>query len=276
MIILDGYSGGSIVNLTSNMYSIGSAVQAGGSNYFYGASTVNAGSTNGDVCVDYAGVDIDSIRITYTSKDASGTITQDLGITNLEWCTSTPLPVTWLNIEAKHLDGFARVSWSTASEINNDFFSIESSSNGIDFTEIGKLPGSGTTSNVSTYVFDDYSPIQGVKYFRIKQTDFDGQFDYSPITVLAQIKVANGFTLSPNPVRSNMTVTFDKQLPKGVYQIRLVDLNGKILYQAEADKSGVNRKAIVISTDDMPTGIYFMHLIGSTTKHVQRVVLLHN
>lgn len=117
------------------------------------------------------------------------------------------LPVTWLEFRATVQDGDVVLHWSTAAELNNDFFEVQHSSNGIGFTPIGTVGGSGTTRQISRYSFTDTNPQIGTNYYRLRQVDFDGQFDYSPI--LSAVFADNrdlALELYPNPASSMLNV----------------------------------------------------------------------
>jgi len=73
------------------------------------------------------------------------------------------------------------LSWSTSNEINNDYFAIERSTDGVSFDNIGETDGQGTSSHLSEYEFVDKAPKDGSNYYRLKQVDYDGQFTYSKI-----------------------------------------------------------------------------------------------
>jgi len=94
---------------------------------------------------------------------------------------SVPLGVELLNFNVFCHDGFPELTWQTASEMNNEYFEVQHTSDGINFTSIGFVNGNGTTTSLQSYQFevDDRSLLSG--YYRLKQVDFDGAFQYSPI-----------------------------------------------------------------------------------------------
>lgn len=93
-----------------------------------------------------------------------------------------PMPVEFLFISSEKKNSSIQIVWITATETNNDYFSIERSENGIDFQSIGITSGAGNSNAVIEYAFSDDSPFTGYNYYRIKQTDFDGKFSFSEIT----------------------------------------------------------------------------------------------
>jgi hypothetical protein len=110
-------------------------------------------------------------------------------------------PITLAAFDAKlTTSGSVQVNWSTASEINNDYFTIERSADGEQYEAIGDVPGSGTTNVERYYSYEDRMPLPGRSYYRLKQTDYDGTFTYSPIVAvdndLPRVPV---LTVFPNP-----------------------------------------------------------------------------
>lgn len=111
----------------------------------------------------------------------------------------TPITLSAFDAELTTSD-FVQLTWSTASEINNDYFTIERSADGERYEAIGDIQGSGTTNVARSYSYEDRMPLAGRSYYRLKQTDYDGTFTYSPVVAIdndmQQIPV---LTVFPNP-----------------------------------------------------------------------------
>jgi hypothetical protein len=141
-----------------------------------GASIVYTGNGNGQNAWIKA--------VTYTIWQPSvGNI-----INNNSWpCEVTtggscsPLPVELLGWYLRSLEGGVLVGWQTASEENNNFFTVEKSADGISWKEAGKVSGAGTTLEPRSYTYLDEQPIAKTSYYRLSQTDFDGQRQYFDI-----------------------------------------------------------------------------------------------
>lgn len=100
------------------------------------------------------------------------------------------LPVTLITFEGDKMHaGSYMLKWQTASEIDNDYFSVERSANGSDFNQIGKIQGAGTTNEIQAYSFEDERPLPGVNYYRLVQYDFDGQNEASDIIVFENVNL---------------------------------------------------------------------------------------
>jgi len=104
-------------------------------------------------------------------------------------CTVTALPIELLYFKAELHEEHVLLQWSTASEVNNDFFTIEKSANGRDFDWIGEVSGAGNSNATLNYSFVDENPFSGIKYYCLKQTDYDGNYrSYGPVVVTESIE----------------------------------------------------------------------------------------
>jgi hypothetical protein len=154
-----------------------------------------------------------------------------------------PLPVELLFFDAKLKDRTVDITWQTASEHNNDYFSIERSQDGINFEVITIVPGAGNSTDLLSYFSKDPNPYEGTSYYRLKQTDYDGAYEYSPIRVV-QLSGEGAISIFPNP-SSNGTVTFSSSNPIGKLTIYAAD--GKQVFN-ESVENTINLK--------LATGIY--------------------
>ncbi|NNJ55459.1 MAG: T9SS type A sorting domain-containing protein, partial [Bacteroidia bacterium] len=117
------------------------------------------------------------------------------------------LPVEFLSFEAELNDNkTVDLRWETASEINNDFFIIERSIDGIDFDEIERVDGAGTSTKALSYKIVDYNPVLGINYYRIKQIDFDGNSSYSNIEFVQVTNSLNEVLIYPNPANDVLNI----------------------------------------------------------------------
>ncbi|MDW8332505.1 MAG: LamG-like jellyroll fold domain-containing protein, partial [Cyclobacteriaceae bacterium] len=144
-----------------------------------------------------------------------------LGNTNL----ASPLPVELAYFRAKEAEGKVELSWRTESEINNDYFTIERSADATNWMVLMTLPGRGTTTIPTDYIAYDDGPLNGLNYYRLKQTDYDGSCTYSRI-VSVFMGESEQLDVYPNPFEDSFTVkaTFDLTSAKPI----LFDLNGRV------------------------------------------------
>jgi len=117
---------------------------------------------------------------------------------------NSSLPIELVDFKAEPARDHVAITWKTASELNNDFFTLERSATGIAFTEITRINGSGTTTQSHSYGFDDMSPLDGTSYYRLMQTDFGGKSTYSRIVAVNVVTpLSPQVTVFPNPSARN-------------------------------------------------------------------------
>ena len=143
------------------------------------------------------------------------------------------LPIELVYFTADEIGGGVRFAWETASELNNDYFTIEFSIDAVEFTELTTIEGAGTSTEPHFYRYSDFSTNCGVVYYRLKQTDFDGNFSYSKIVSVVfadnQITDSYNYFIYPNPATDRISIG------GGKYEsITFVSVNGKILRREAA------------------------------------------
>jgi len=166
-----------------------------------------------------------------------------------------PVPVEWLSFEATYEEAQSvMLEWSTASEENNDYFTIERSTDGVNFDEIvDVVEGSGTTQEITEYNYMDRNAHIGVNYYRIKQTDYNGDFDFSEVRVVI-INGEHSLTVYPNPARGSATVL----LPEGSGSdiVTVTDISGNVIYTQEVTNKNVTK--VQLEINEIRSGIYFV------------------
>ncbi|MCK6650293.1 MAG: DUF2341 domain-containing protein, partial [Bacteroidia bacterium] len=122
------------------------------------------------------------------SGTGSGTVLSNAAITAFSPFTFgskssnvNPLPIELLSFTAQYVGENVKLRWETSSEHNNDYFTIERSADGTNFSDIGTVNGAGNSSVHQNYQFIDHDPYEAITYYRLKQTDFDGAFSRSHI-----------------------------------------------------------------------------------------------
>ncbi|MBK7292010.1 MAG: T9SS type A sorting domain-containing protein [Chitinophagaceae bacterium] len=141
-----------------------------------------------------------------------------------------PLPVTLVSFTAAKQEKIVLLKWATATEIDNDYFIIERSSDGTNWETISQVPTQGNGSNLQYYQGKDMTPLSGVNFYRLKQVDIDGKFVYSK-TVMVDMRHNNEQTLMlmPNPVIGDgLTLILSDIEATNNCKILLYDMTGKI------------------------------------------------
>ncbi|GEM_PF-2691902 len=160
------------------------------------------------------------------------------------------LPVTLSSFEAKKLNNVAQLHWSTFSETNNKGFDVERSANAQEWTSLGFVAAKGGNSTDQlNYSFIDNMPANGANYYRLRQVDIDGAFEYSKIQ-LVRFEEAYQLQIFPNPTSANFIV---KGL-RGDNTIAVANLAGQVILHVNVD--GVAEQTIQVA--HLPAGTYFV------------------
>ncbi|WP_303309453.1 PA14 domain-containing protein [Hymenobacter sp. BT730] len=181
---------------------------------------------------------------------------------------ATPLPVELVRFQARAASGgTVQLDWETAQEKNSAYFAVERSTNGKQFTEIGRQAGAGNSSHQQRYQFVDRRPAAGLNYYRLRQTDLDGAVQYSPIQTV-QLTSRQGLLLNifPNPSSGKFVVRVT-QPEAAAGTLEILDLQGRRLHTQSlpAQSTGEYR----ITAPGLSRGAYLVRLItqsGSTTQ----------
>ena len=124
-----------------------------------------------------------------------------------------PLPIELMGFAGECNSDQALLKWSTATEQNNNFFTILKSNNGVDFTSVGTVQGAGNSSTTKHYSWTD--PMSGIvpAYYRLKQTDFNGNSkEFNIVYLDCQFSTPDNLTVIPNPSNGNVTLSFESQI----------------------------------------------------------------
>lgn len=173
----------------------------------------------------------------------------------LQSCSSV-LPVELISFNAIKEEEHVVVSWKTASEFNNDYFTIERSKDALNFTPIGVKYSIGNSNRLNEYSFIDYEPLDGVSYYRLKQTDYDGTFSYSrTVMVIFDKNNTQQFSIYPNPANEIVTISMTGKPVSG--NITITDVSGKNIIQQVINKSdGI--QTIELDVSNLAKGIYLV------------------
>jgi len=189
----------------------------------------------------------------------------------------TPLPVELISFEANANENRVDLEWITASEINNDFFTIERSSDAINWEDVSKINGAGNSNQTISYYDVDYNPIVGTSYYRLKQTDFNGEYKYSNIVPVKFIKGTSEnqlINIFPNPANSGSIVELKfENITEDEILVVLRDIKGREFY-SKIHIDIVDGKLIGIPIDDnVPKGIYLITATSENQIYSQKLIV---
>lgn len=169
---------------------------------------------------------------------------------------SSPLPIELIRFSAS-CNGVVNLEWTTASETNNSYFTIQRSLDGTNFNDVTTVVGAGNNNQIINYSAVDFNPYGGTSYYRLKQTDFDGYSDYSSVVAVSCSNQTTSILNAYQDNNNNLLVVFNG-LENELYTITLFDARGRQISETSLKSySGENRINIPI---DVSRGIYFINL----------------
>jgi hypothetical protein len=190
---------------------------------------------------------------------------------------SLPLPVELISFEAKYINQNVHLNWKTASELNNYGFIIERSIDKLTFENIGFIAGKGNSIEINNYNFIDNNLPFGHYYYRLKQVDFDGSFQYSHIIEVSASFNPTSFSLSqnyPNPFNPSTTIQFSVA-ESGITELTVFNSLGQEiakLYNQNAEK-GVQYQ-IYFDASKFSSGVYYYKLTQGNNSLIKKMVLI--
>jgi hypothetical protein len=238
------------------------------SNYVWFADEIGFGSEEGSpVTVN------PSATTTYTLVDNGECPGETSSVTVILDVCST-LPVNFLGFSAECKSDFIQLNWQTASEINNDYFVIEKAGADMNFIYAGTVSGSGNSSVINHYAFQDFEVLSTNVYYRLVQYDYNGEQSYSDIVSVAQCEefdyeIKNTFY---NSYQEELVVTYNVN-KTAVVNVKIFDVQGKlvvdnteILYQ--------NQNQLIIPVKKLVKNtFYLMSIISSSSVDTKKVFI---
>jgi alpha-tubulin suppressor-like RCC1 family protein len=230
-------SSGGVVVVNTSAGTVGTVVDNNNGTY-----TVILTSSNAQV----------TANITYTINGTAASNSASVTFTN-------PLPITWVNVVAYRQNQTVKVQWNTAQEFNVNQFDIERSTNSTDWqVVVAKIPATNTSVAHSYLETDaDYTPQR--VYYRVKQTDLNGRFTYSPVVLVAADNGKDKIVVYPVPVTNTFYV--DNVKPGNIKKLELITLNGSVVRtwfngQTSYDISNISKGIYILkitTADDVAT-----------------------
>lgn len=201
--------------------------------------------------------------ITSTSTPSAFNSFSDFALAN-ENGGNNSLPIQLISFNVNQNQKNIDFQWETKSEINNDFFTVEYSIDGVTFFDIANIDGAGTSSIQNIYEYDyENNSLEGLVYFRLKQTDYDGLVSYSPI-ISKQIENEKiDFKIYPNPTTDYFTIVDEN------HDILKVELFNQMNSRIELPESNSNTYYV----SNLSSGVYFVRITTLTQAVVKEIVV---
>lgn len=195
-----------------------------------------------------------SVTLTYSLGS-----TANWGMVSVALSTAVTLPVTWKSFELAIENGSVVANWVTASEINNDRFVLEKSADGISFEQVTSVSGSGNATYDNFYSAIDHSAPQQLTYYRVKQIDYDGKFDYSEVKVVNPELAKKEIMIFPTVVTTFLNVQYAAGEKKGTATYRIINYSGRQIATGNLDLGDLENSSR-IDLPDLPFGNYIFIL----------------
>jgi hypothetical protein len=211
--------------------------------------------------------DVDWSQETAILNTTANTLTL-VGETGAEYILATDnadniLPIVLLSFSAIQTNrGYVELIWKTAFEINNDYFSIERSRNGSDWEILKTIDGSGNSNTLLSYESTDQNPYTGISYYRLKQTDFDGQFTHSQVSIVNIYNSGTEIQIFPNPSKKLITIDGNTFV---LDQMKIYNLHGQDV-TSQTRQIHKNESTMVIDLSNLNKGLYYLKTKTTSNK----------
>ncbi len=192
-------------------------------------------------------------------------------IDNLSLYEVNPLPIELLSFTAGCADEKVQLNWITESERDNDFFTIEKSCDGLSFEKVATIPGAGNSSVQQHYSLSDPKPCQGTSYYRLSQTDFNGNMEVFDLVSVSCGTVGEAL-LYPNPASTSFSLTGNLNAKD---QLKLYSANGELV--RDFSEQLIEAKSLLtIDVRNISPGVYLLQLSGESFAPVNyKLVIQH-
>ncbi|MBI1224065.1 MAG: T9SS type A sorting domain-containing protein [Bacteroidetes bacterium] len=207
------------------------------------------------------------------SGSAAGTVLTNSDVTIFSPFTFgivvAPLPVELVSFDAKCSGSSVRLDWKTASELNNDYFEIQTSKDAIQWERLAKINGAGTSQQVHIYSFTDTKSFNGTNYYRLMQVDSDGRLQYSNIIAFESCNGVNGgFSIFPNPSSGKYYFSAIESID-AIKSIEIFDAFGKRVFSS-------NHFQPELDLSELTDGTYILQVVSNTGVKVEKIIKSRN
>lgn len=179
---------------------------------------------------------------------------------------SCSLPVGLINFYATKNSDHVHLSWATSWEQNNDYFKVERSLDGVNYSLLNKVKGNGSSESIKLYAYLDYESFHGTAYYRIGQYDYDGAFSYSPVVSVTR-EDNTQLSVVPNPFTNNSEIKVLSNMESPIH-ITVTDVSGAVKFTSEEYSTN---EAILVG-EDLPKGLYIIQAVFNDKIYTSKMV----
>lgn len=175
------------------------------------------------------------------------------------------LPVELTSFRAKRNGAYVELNWSTSTEVDNEMFVLEHSTNGIDFNKVTEIEGAGNSIVDQYYSFLHENPSKGNNYYRLKQIDFDGDYEYSDVELI-WIEGYAEIIVYPNPTIGE--INFKTETEMNILSYGIYNQFGKLVQQGQ----DISSDDSILIYSEIPNGNYFLELKTEQGTFIKRIL----
>ncbi len=239
----------------------------GGSSNVLSITSLSSVNNVGGYGIIYAGGDFPATN----AGTSVNNIAQYAGTSSGPFVTALPISLIDFNAQYNQSNGVVDLTWTTATEVNNKEFTIEKSIDGFTWDFVTSQPGAGNSTKVLNYAAVDEEPYSGTSYYRLKQTDYDGNYTYSelrPVTIEAELA---RMTVVPNPARNRATINFNSTVI-GTAILNVYDCTGRLVFTKEVNtEKGINSPMLDVAS--YTAGVYIVAVETSLSHYTAKMVV---
>lgn len=182
------------------------------------------------------------------------------------------LPVALLSFNANPANNAVLTQWTTQTEINNAYFTVERSADGQNFEAVGTVKGAGNSSALRNYEYTDEEPLKGTSYYRLRQTDYNGNSTLSDVVPVSFV-VNGSMTVYPNPATSEVFISIRN--PGDEVTININDMLGRRIYsKTYSSIPGSTGQLVSLPTaGNLPAGVYLVEARCDEREYTQKLIV---
>jgi len=191
------------------------------------------------------------------------------------YCQGIALPIELLDFWGQATENYNEIHWETNSELNNDYFIVSYSSNGVEFEELIRVDGAGTTTTPQSYYFRHGTPIFGTSYYKLTQVDYNGEYEEFPIIAINNNDIDSPYVFSdiyPNPSSDIFYFNYNGKLFNKPINVKIKNLIGGVLINGVVEKYN-NTQAIPFKLMDISKGHYIVEISQGEHREIKKIMV---
>jgi len=181
------------------------------------------------------------------------------------------LSVELVRFDGETLENANRLFWTTASEVNTDYFIVERSYDGINFEALGVVNATGNSTTLTNYSYMDYEVKTGNVYYRLIEVENNGTQSNSGIVNLSRSETQNQISIFPNPTNGVVNVSLYATASDADYSVKLFDISGKLVFE-EVIYRNDSQSTYQFDITSFASGVYFMEVSNGTVNDVTKII----